>query len=152
MNDYTLILVAVALAVFVFFQFRSSRKRRRDAEERSKQIVPGVEVMTNYGLFGTIKSIDDANNFAFLEISPGTVIKVHKSTILKAADDVVAPESLQELSEEGGGNTSIELNQDHAITDEPKYGQRIDTTTDPSGRMAVEGTALAELALSLIHI
>lgn len=135
MNDYTLILVAVALAVFVFFQFRSSRKRRRDAEERSKQIVPGVEVMTNYGLFGTIKSIDDENNFAYLEVSPGNVVKIHKSTILKAADDVVAPETLEELSEEGGGNTAIELNQDHAITtEEPKYGERVDPDQKPTTR------------------
>jgi preprotein translocase subunit YajC len=125
--DYTLILIAVALAVFVFFQFRSSRKRARDTAERQKAIVPGVEVMTNYGLFGTIKSIDDENNFAFIETSPGNVIKIHKSTILKAADDVVAPETLEELSEEGGGNTAIEINEDHAIpAGEPQFGERIE--------------------------
>ena len=131
--DYTLILIAVALAVFVFFQFRSSRKRSRDAAERQKSIVPGVEVMTNYGLFGTIKSIDDDNNFAFLEVSPGNVIKIHKSTILKAADDVVAPESLEELEEEGGGNTMVELNQDHAIpAGEPKFGERVPPADKPA--------------------
>jgi preprotein translocase subunit YajC len=136
--DYTLILIAVALAVFVFFQFRSSRKRARDTAERQKQIVPGVEVMTNYGLFGTIKSIDDANNFAFLEVSPGNVIKVHKSTILKAADDLVAPESEGELESEGGGNTatSYQLNEDNAIpAGEPKFGERVDpadTTKKPA--------------------
>jgi len=131
--DYTLILIAVALAVFVFFQFRSSRKRSRDTAERQKAIVPGVEVMTNYGLFGTIKSIDDENNFAYLETSPGNVIKIHKSTILKAADDAVAPESLAELSEEGGGNTAIEINQDHAIqNEEPKFGERVDPAVKPA--------------------
>lgn len=125
--DYTLILIVVALAVFVFFQFRSSRKRARDTAERQKQIVPGVEVMTNYGLFGTIKSLDDENNFAYLETSPGNVIKIHKSTILKAADDAVAPESLAELEEEGGGNTAVELNDDHANpAGEPKFGERIE--------------------------
>jgi preprotein translocase subunit YajC len=130
MSNYTLILVAIALAVFVFFQFRSSRKRARDTAERQKMIVPGVEVMTNYGLFGTITSIDDDNNFAFLEVSPGTVIKVHKSTILKAADDAVAPETLAEIEQEGGGNTAVELNKDHAILqDEPKFGERIDPAT-----------------------
>jgi preprotein translocase subunit YajC len=138
--DYTLILIAVALAVFVFFQFRSSRKRSRDTAERQKAIVPGVEVMTNYGLFGTIKSIDDENNFAYLETSPGNVIKIHKSTILKAADDAVAPESLAELSEEGGGNTAIEINEDHAIpAGEPKFGERVDpenkTTRKPTKKV-----------------
>jgi preprotein translocase subunit YajC len=134
-SSLTLPLIAVALAVFVFFQFRSSRKRQREATERQKQIVPGVEVMTNYGLFGTITGIDDDNNFAFLEIAPGTIIKVHKSTILKAADDVVTPESVEELEEEGGGNTNIttaELNEDHAITtDEPKFGERVEPEKKP---------------------
>ena len=131
--DYTLILIAVALAVFVFFQFRSSRKRAKDAAERQKAIVPGVEVMTNYGLFGTIKSIDDDNNFAFLEVSPGNVIKIHKSTILKAADDAVVPESLEELEEEGGGNTNVELNTDHAIpAGEPKFGERVTPSVIPA--------------------
>ncbi len=133
--DYTLILIAVALAVFVFFQFRSSRKRARDTAERQKQIVPGVEVMTNYGLFGTIKSLDDANNLAYLEVSPGNVIKVHKSTILKAADDLVAPESEGELESEGGGNTATpyELNQDSAIpAGEPKFGERIEPAKKPA--------------------
>jgi preprotein translocase subunit YajC len=137
-SSLTLPLIAVALAVFVFFQFRSSRKRQKEAAERQKLIVPGVEVMTNYGLFGTITAMDDENNFAFLEVSPGTVIKVHKSTILKAADDVVTPESVEELEEEGGGNTNIadvELNQDHAIsTEEPKFGERVEPEKKPSRR------------------
>ena len=137
-SNLTLPLIAVALAVFVFFQFRSSRKRQREAAERQKQIVPGIEVMTNYGLFGTITAIDDDNNFAFLEVSPGTIIKVHKSTILKAADDTVTPESIEELEEEGGGNTNIadvELNQDHAITsEEPQFGERVEPEKKPTRR------------------
>lgn len=137
MNNYTLILVAIALAVFVFFQFRTSRKRAKDTAERQKAIVPGVEVMTNYGLFGTIKSIDDENNFAFLEVSPGNIVKIHKSTILKAADDLVTPESEQELESEGGGATATpyELNQDTAIhSEEPKFGERVEPAKKPVRR------------------
>jgi preprotein translocase subunit YajC len=139
--NYTLILIAVALAVFVFFQFRSSRKRARDTAERQKQIVPGVEIMTNYGLFGTIQSLDDANNFAFIEISPGNVIKIHKSTILKAADDLVAPESEAELESEGGGTsaTPYELNQDNAIpAGEPKFGERVQPAKKPARKPATQ--------------
>jgi preprotein translocase subunit YajC len=135
--DPTLILIAVALAVFVIFQFRSSRKRAKATAERQQQIVPGVEIMTNYGLFGTIKSIDDENNFAFVEISPGNVIKIHKSTILKAADDIIAPETEGELESEGGGETATpyQLNDDNAIQHgEPKFGERVepDVTSNAS--------------------
>jgi preprotein translocase subunit YajC len=132
MPDFTIILVAVALAVFVFFQFRSSRKRAKETAERQASIGPGVEVMTNYGLFGTIVSVDEANNLAFIETSPGNVVKIHRSTILKAADDLVAPESDEELEEEGGGNTSFQLNEDNAIpAGEPKFGERVAPEAEP---------------------
>jgi len=117
MPDITLILIAVALAVFVFFQFRSSRKRAKENAARQAAIVPGVEVMTNYGLFGTVVSIDDENNFAFLEVSPGNVIKVHKSTILKPADDIVAPEETAGELEEAPADLE-------EITSEPEFGER----------------------------
>jgi preprotein translocase subunit YajC len=122
--DYTLIIIAIALAVFVFFQFRSSRKRQKDAAARQAAIEPGVEVMTNYGLFGTIVSIDEANNFAFLETSPGNVIKVHRSTILKAADELVVPD---ETPAEDETPAAAQLNEDHAIpAGEPQFGERVD--------------------------
>jgi len=85
--DPTLILIAVALAVFVFFQFRSSRKRAKETAARQASIEPGVEIMTNYGLYGTILSIDDDTNMALIETTPGTVLKIHRQTILKAVED-----------------------------------------------------------------
>jgi len=117
MPDITLILIAVALAVFVFFQFRSSRKRSKENAERQAAILPGVEIMTNYGLFGTIVSIDEDNNFAFIEVSPGNVIKIHRSTILKPADDLVVPETAEELDDEG----TIPVDE---IATEPEFGER----------------------------
>jgi preprotein translocase subunit YajC len=120
--DPTLILIAVALAVFVFFQFRSSRKRAKENAERQASILPGVEIMTNYGLFGTIVSIDEENNFAFIETSPGNIVKIHRSTILKPADDLVAPaETEEELEEEG----TIPVD-DLAV--EPEFGERTEST------------------------
>ncbi|CAN5185480.1 hypothetical protein BH09ACT3_BH09ACT3_02690 [soil metagenome] len=115
--DPTLILIAVALAVFVFFQFRSSRKRSKENAERQAAILPGVEIMTNYGLFGTIVSVDEANNLAFVEVSPGNIIKIHRSTILKPADDLVIPETAEELEDEG----SIAVDE---IAPEPEFGER----------------------------
>ncbi|MBK4346760.1 preprotein translocase subunit YajC [Lacisediminihabitans changchengi] len=130
--DPTLILIAVVLVAFVIFQFRSSRKKAKAAAERQKQIVPGVEIMTNYGLFGTITELDDENNFAFIEISPGNVIKIHKSTILKAADDTVEPETVEELESEGGGETTIVVpEQSSSTVKEPQFGERVEPASTP---------------------
>jgi len=135
--DPTLILIAVVLVAFVIFQFRSSRKKAKAAAERQKLIVPGVEIMTNYGLFGTITELDDENNFAFIEIAPGTVVKIHKSTVLKAADDTVAPETVEELEAEGGGETTF-ISPDAEATPaaEPQFGERIDPKTTPESGAA----------------
>ena len=95
-----LIIIAIALAAFVFFQFRNSRKRQRETAERQTQIVVGAEVMTNYGLYGTILSLDDDTNMALIESTPGTVLKIHRQTILKVVepDAPVVPEATAEAA------------------------------------------------------
>jgi preprotein translocase subunit YajC len=134
MPDITIYLIAAALVVFVFFQFRTSRKRAKETAARLQAIVPGVEIMTNYGLFGTVQSIDEANNFAFIEVAPGTIVKIHRSTILKPADAPVDPsdELADETSDDAVvADSAIELNTDHAIpAGEPQFGERVDS--DPT--------------------
>ena len=131
--DYTLILIAVVLAVFVFFQFRSSRKRQKDAAERVATLLPGVEVMTNFGLYGTLVSIDEEENIAFLEIAPKTIIRLHRQVILKAVDPVVAEDA--SIGDSGTGDSGTdasaseaggpELNTSNAIPmAAPEYGER----------------------------
>ncbi|MBX3309448.1 MAG: preprotein translocase subunit YajC [Cryobacterium sp.] len=117
--DYTLILIAVVLAVFVFFQYRSSKKRQRDAAERLATLLPGVEVMTNFGLYGTLVSIDEDDNMAYVEVAPKTVIKLHRQVLLKAVDPVV-PEEPAEDAESGP-----ELNTSSSTPmTEPEFGER----------------------------
>lgn len=124
MDSSTLIFIALALAVFVFFQFRTSRKRAKETAARQAEIGPGVEIMTNYGLYGTILSIDEETNVALIETTPGTVLKIHRQTILKAADYAKVEEPNETEVVEPAG---IELNTDNAIAaGEPAFGERIE--------------------------
>lgn len=120
--DYTLILIAVVLAVFVFFQYRSSKKRRRDADERVATLLPGVEVMTNFGLYGKLVSIDEEENMAYVEIAPKTVIKIHRQVLLKAVDPVV-PEEPAEAVEVTETGPELNTSSSTPMT-EPEYGER----------------------------
>lgn len=115
--DYTLILIAVALAVFVFFQFRSSKRRQKEAAERLASLQPGVEVMTNFGLYGTLVSVDEEENIALVQIAPKTVVKLHRQVLLKAVEPVVAEESTSDTDETQDGPQG-----------EPEFGER---TTPP---------------------
>lgn len=122
MPDITILLLIVVLAAFIFFQFRNSKKRQAEAEKRREAMVPGTEIMTNFGLFGTIVSIDEDENIAVLEISPGVTARVHRQTLLKPAVDEM-PEDVEADSAEPGAR----LNESNAINHgEPQYGERID--------------------------
>ena len=125
------ILIAVAIAVFIFFQFRSSRKRAKQTAERQATIVPGVEIMTNYGLYGKLIDLDEDTNIALIETTPGTILKIHRQTILKAVEDEV-PEAVSDSVEEA---PESELNADHAIpANEPQFGERVEPVAKKPSR------------------
>jgi preprotein translocase subunit YajC len=134
--DPMLIIIAIALAAFVFFQFRNSRKRQRETAERQTQIVVGAEVMTNYGLYGTILSLDDDTNMALIESTPGTVLKIHRQTILKVVepDEPVVPEATVETA----ATEPDELHAESVV--EPEFGERADAPIKPARKPAAKKT------------
>lgn len=76
------LLIPLALAaLLIFFLFNSRRKQKARAEEIKTGLVPGATVMTTFGVFGTVLSIDDENNQVTLESGPGTVLRVHRQAI-----------------------------------------------------------------------
>jgi len=121
------------LAVLVFFMFRNSRKTKAKQEELKSKIVPGAEIMTNFGLFGTLVSVDEISNVAEIEVSPGQIVRVHRQTLAKVveADDIDpnAPRSVEEAmaiaNREEEERNRVKLNEDSAIVmDEPEFGER----------------------------
>lgn len=133
--DPLTILMVVILAALVFFMFRNSRKRRREQDETRSKMVPGAEVMTNFGLYGTLLSVNEDDNTATIETSPGHVVKVHRQVLARVVEPTVPATEGDEAATPG-----IELNEDHAIaagatdtaasdTSAPEYGERLD---DPS--------------------
>lgn len=92
-DPLTIVMLGV-LALLVFFMFRNSRKRKQDLAQLQDKMVPGAEVMTNFGLFGTLVSIDDEANVATIETSPGNTVRVHRQTLARVVeDDVVDDEA-----------------------------------------------------------
>jgi len=139
MDPVTIAMFGV-LAVLVFFTWRSSKKRKEAAEKQKEALKPGVEIMTNFGLYGTVVSIDTVTNIAEIEVSPGNVLRLHPGAIAKVVTeaDVVegepgAPRSVEEAmaianAEEAAREAQLngaELNTDTAIhLNEPEYGER----------------------------
>ncbi len=119
MDPYTLVLLAL-LAVMIFFMFRNSKKRKAEMEATREKMVPGVEVMTNFGLFGTLVSVDEDTNVAELETSPGAIVRVHRQTLSRVVEET---------------STVAEADAD-ALPAEPALGDETATTTDTTRRPA----------------
>ena len=123
----------VVLAVLVFFMFRNSRKRKAQQEDLRKQIVPGADVMTNFGLYGKLISLDDVSKVAELEVAPKIIVRVHSQTIAKVVDETAGtvdgePRSVEEAM--AIANREAEEREAAAAKDaaEPQYGERVDET------------------------
>jgi preprotein translocase subunit YajC len=133
--DPLTILMVVILAALVFFMWRNSRKRRHDQEQTRSKMVPGAEVMTNFGLYGTLVSVNEDDYSAVIETSPGHVVKVHRQVLAR----VVEPTSTEPVADDDAETPGIELNEDHAISAEatdatqPEYGERLDDTSKKPG-------------------
>jgi preprotein translocase subunit YajC len=111
------------LALLVFFMFRNGRKRKRDQENLQSTMVPGADVMTNFGLYGTIVSIDEEANKVALEIAPGTIVHIHRQTIARVVEPVTADEDEAVVADD-----LVET--DHTVMGEPEFGQRRSETPD----------------------
>jgi len=95
------ILLFGLLAVLVVFMFVNGRKRQKqmkaEQEEKATKTVPGVRVLLQGGIYGTIVSYDpdDLDHPASVEVAPGVVIEVHSQAILRIVEpkDIVADDA-----------------------------------------------------------
>lgn len=99
----------VILAVLIFFMFRNGQKRKKDQEALLSKVVPGADVMTTFGLFGTILEMDEDTNKVLLETTPGTVLTVHRQAIAKVVEDepVVADDAVATETEDSAVEPQI---------------------------------------------
>ncbi len=117
-----LLFFALIIVVFVVFMFRNSRKRQRDQAALTQGLKPGAEVMTTFGVFGTIQSVDETENRIVLKTGPTSEITIHRQAIgriVSTPDDATA-----------------QLNGEPVLLDDaaaaPEFGQRIEPTAGPA--------------------
>lgn len=91
-DPFSLIMLAM-LGLLIIFMFRSNRKRQAAQRELQEGMRPGVEVMLQSGVFGTIKSIDEEANRVTVESGPGTVLIVHRNAVANVVPEAIPAES-----------------------------------------------------------
>jgi preprotein translocase subunit YajC len=85
---------------------------------------PGAEIMTSSGIFGTVLSIDDAENKITLQTGPGSELTVHRQAVSR----IVTP-----VAEDGTELNGAPVVLDDAAAD-PTFGERVDATDDEAAR------------------
>ncbi|MGL3804555.1 preprotein translocase subunit YajC [Paeniglutamicibacter sp. R2-26] len=90
--DPTMLIMLAAFGLLIFMMMRGRKKAAKAQEEIRSNLQPGAEVMTQFGLFGRIVSIDTDENKIVLEVSPGNNVTVHSQTVAKVvASEAAAP-------------------------------------------------------------
>ena len=91
-------LLAVLLVFMIFNTRKRTKAMKAEQEEKATKTVPGVKVLMQGGIYGTIVAYDpeDLDSPALVEIAPGTIIEVHSQAILRIVEpkDAVVEESL----------------------------------------------------------
>ncbi|WP_394279412.1 preprotein translocase subunit YajC [Microbacterium sp.] len=91
-SDYGLLILLAALLVFMFWSSRRrTKKMKEEQEKKALQMLPGVKVLLQGGLYGTIVDYDatDLSKPALVELAPGAIVEVHSQAILR----IVEPEA-----------------------------------------------------------
>lgn len=103
-ENLALLLPLFLLVLMMVFMWRSNKKNRERQQQMRAELAPGVEVMTQGGIFGTLTEVDSDENIAIIESTPGTSLKVHLATIVNViSPEVVVPDDASSLTD----NTSV---------------------------------------------
>lgn len=112
------LLIPLALAaLLIFFLFNSRRKQKARAEQIKSGLVPGATVMTTFGVFGTVLSIDEENNQVTIESGPGTVLRVHRQAIGQIENNQAAAPFDAPDAAAPAADADVDADEKPAITD-----------------------------------
>ena len=90
-GNFSMIIMMVAIfAIMYFFMIRPQQKKQKEIMNFRKNLTVGQEVITAGGIYGQIKSIDEANNVVVLEIASGVKIKIDRNSIYANASQGAA--------------------------------------------------------------
>jgi preprotein translocase subunit YajC len=117
--DPMTILLFVMLGLFIFMMFRRNKKTQRAQATIQSQFAPGVEVMTSFGLYGRILSIDEEENKVVLELSPGNLATVHRQSVTKIVEPAAVPDEPTAVPDDASSLTAQDAELTEAVSETP---------------------------------
>ena len=81
-----ILMMVVLFAIMYFFMIRPQNKKQKEIEKFRSALSVGQDVVTIGGIYGTVRSIDEAENTVTLEVAMGVKMKFAKSAINPLAE------------------------------------------------------------------
>ena len=88
--DFNLLIMIAMMALLAWMMFSAQKRQRKQVEElraMQQSLVPGTQVMTGSGIYGTVVSTDLENNKLQLQIAEGVVITASMNAILSLVEE-----------------------------------------------------------------
>lgn len=79
-SSFSLVFMGLMILVFWLFMIRPQAKKAKQQKQYINELKKGDKVITIAGIHGTINKINEDNTIS-LEVSPGSYIKLEKSSI-----------------------------------------------------------------------
>ena len=76
-----LLMMVAIFAIMWFFMIRPQQKRQKAIQAFQNSLAEGTPVVTQGGIYGTVKKIDLATGKVDVEIARGVVVTVDKSCV-----------------------------------------------------------------------
>ena len=76
-----LIMLALMFVIMYFFMIKPQRKRQKEIQEFRNKLAIGSRVVTNGGLYGTVKNLNEGETYITIEIAKGVDIQVDRNYV-----------------------------------------------------------------------
>ena len=88
--DFNLLIMIAMMALLAWMMFSAQKRQRKQMEElraMQQSLVPGTQVMTGSGIYGTVVSTDLDSNKLQLQIADGVVITLALNAIMAIVEE-----------------------------------------------------------------
>ena len=84
-NSLLPIIIIVVLFMLVYMTM-TRRSRARQAAQVQSNVLPGTQIRTTSGMYGTVTSVED-NDDVMVEVAPGVTIRMMKRAVVPVPQD-----------------------------------------------------------------
>ncbi len=80
-----LLMMVAVFAIMWLFMIRPQQKKQKEIRKFQNSLQEGAKIITNGGIYGTVKHVDLAANTVDVEVARGVVITVDKNYVFADA-------------------------------------------------------------------